>query len=204
MTNSRPTNVAIVGLGIGTQHLRAYRALPDAYTVRVLCDRDTGRAERAAEGDTALAIESDIGRVLSDPDIDLVDVCLPPSLHYEIARRALEAGKHVVCEKPLVGSLREVDALADLAAARGRILSPVFQYRYGPGLAALKALVTAGLGGTPFVASLETHWNRGADYYDNPWRGTWAGENGGAVLGHAIHSHDLLCYVLGPVARVSA
>lgn len=197
-------NVAIVGLGIGAQHLRAYRALTDSYRVRTLCDRDVDRAKAAAEGDQTVAFETEIDRVTGDPAIDLVDVCLPPSMHYAVTRQALEAGKHVVCEKPLVGSLREVDELDALASARGRILSPVFQYRYGPGLAAVKALIASGVGGTPYVASLETHWNRGAGYYDNPWRGTWAGENGGAVLGHAIHSHDLLCYVFGPVARLSA
>jgi predicted dehydrogenase len=54
------------------------------------------------------------------------------------------------------------------------------------------------------VASLETHWNRGPDYYAVPWRGTWAGEAGGAILGHAIHAHDLLCRYFGPVAQVQA
>jgi predicted dehydrogenase len=51
------------------------------------------------------------------------------------------------------------------------------------------------------VASLETHWNRASDYYAVPWRGTWAGESGGAILGHAIHAHDLLCRYFGPVAQ---
>lgn len=199
-----PIRVAILGAGIGARHLTAYRALPDQFEVQTLCDRDRDRAIEAAAGGAAPTIETDIDATLDDRGIDLIDICLPPALHFEVAKRALEAGKHVVCEKPLVGSLREVDELADLAEARARLLAPVFQYRYGPGFAALKALIASGLAGKPFVASLETHWNRGADYYAVPWRGTWAGENGGAVLGHAIHGHDLLCYVLGPVARVSA
>lgn len=199
-----PIRVAILGAGIGAQHLTAYRALPDRFEVLTLCDRERDRAAQAAAGGAIPAIETDLDAALDDPSIDLIDICLPPALHFQVAKRALEAGKHVVCEKPLVGSLREVDELADLAQARARVLAPVFQYRYGPGLAALKSLIANGLAGKPFVASLETHWNRGADYYAVPWRGTWSGENGGAILGHAIHSHDLLCYVLGPVARVSA
>ena len=51
--------------------------------------------------------------------------------------------------------------------------------------------------GKPFVASLETYWNRDSNYYDNEWRGTWKGERGGAILGHAIHIHDLLTMVFG-------
>ncbi|MEM7445962.1 MAG: Gfo/Idh/MocA family oxidoreductase [Pseudomonadota bacterium] len=203
MSNA-PIRVGILGLGIGVQHLEAYRTLPDLYTVRTLCDRDIGRAEQAAADLASVDIEEEVDRVFEDPEIDLVDICLPPNLHYEVTKKALEEGKHVVCEKPLVGSLREVDELDQLSRARDRLLAPVFQYRYGPGLAALKALIAGGLAGKPYIASLETHWNRGAKYYAIPWRGTWAGENGGAVLGHAIHSHDLLCYVLGPVARISA
>jgi predicted dehydrogenase len=54
------------------------------------------------------------------------------------------------------------------------------------------------------MASLETHWNRDAGYYAVPWRGTWAGESGGAILSHAIHAHDLLCRYFGPLAAVQA
>ena len=52
------------------------------------------------------------------------------------------------------------------------------------------------------VASLETHWNRGKDYYSKPWRGTWEGEQGGAILSHSIHIHDLVSMILGPVSNV--
>ena len=54
------------------------------------------------------------------------------------------------------------------------------------------------------VASLETHWNRGKDYYSKPWRGTWEGEQGGAILSHSIHIHDLVNMILGPVSNVFA
>ncbi len=121
-----------------------------------------------------------------------------------MAVRALKSGKHVVLEKPIAPSLSECDLLARGGSHRGRRMFPVFQYRYGPGTAALDALIAAGLAGKPLVAALETHWNRGASYYAVPWRGTWAGERGGAVLGHAIHNHDLLCRYFGGPAGISA
>ena len=60
------------------------------------------------------------------------------------------------------------------------------------------------MAGNPLVASLETHWNRGKDYYSKPWRGTWKGEQGGAILSHSIHIHDLVSMILGPVSNVFA
>lgn len=200
---SRVINVAIIGAGIGGEHLDAYRQLTNRFCVRTVCDLDVERAASII-GKDDIAIEADFNAVLTDPAIDLVDICLPPHLHFSNALLALKAGKHVICEKPLATSLQEVDALADVAARADRKLFPVFQYRYGPAMDQLKALVGAGLAGKPFAASLETHWNRGPDYYAVPWRGTWAGEQGGAVLGHAIHNHDLLTHIMGPVARLSA
>ncbi len=77
-------------------------------------------------------------------------------------------------------------------------------YRFGNGLSMLVELLDTGLGGKPLVATVETHWNRLSDYYDVEWRGQWATELGGAIVGHAIHNHDLVCGVLGPVASVQA
>ena len=201
--STAPRRVAIIGAGIGREHLYAYQNLAERFEVAVVGDRDEVRAKEIAAG-AGIATASDIETVLADPSIDIVDVCLPPFLHLPISVQALEAGKHVVCEKPMVTSLKEVDALAAAIASSGKVFSPVFQYRFGPGMAKLQALINAGLAGKPLVASIETHWNRDAAYYANPWRGTWKGEQGGAVLGHAIHAHDYLCAVFGPVARLSA
>ncbi|PIV75059.1 MAG: gfo/Idh/MocA family oxidoreductase [Rhodobacteraceae bacterium CG17_big_fil_post_rev_8_21_14_2_50_65_11] len=196
--------VAIIGAGIGAEHLLGYRALPDRFRVAAMCDLDTARAEAATGGDAGIAISGDLEAVLADASVDLIDICLPPHLHFPVAVQALEAGKHVICEKPIVRSLDEADRLQAAAEVSGKSVFPVFQYRYGHAMAQLIALQAAGLTGKPYVASLETHWNRGADYYAVPWRGTWSGESGGALLGHAIHAHDLLCHVLGPVAEVTA
>ncbi len=196
--------VAIIGAGIGAEHLQGYRALPDRFQVVALCDLDMARASAAAGDDPTITITANLDAVLADPNVDIIDICLPPHLHFPVSLQALEAGKHVICEKPIVQSLQEADMLEEAAKTSGKTVFPVFQYRFGPSAAQLRALIAAGLAGKPYAASLETHWNRDADYYAIPWRGTWAGETGGAVLGHAIHSHDLLCHFLGPVADVFA
>lgn len=197
-------NVAIIGAGIGEQHLAGYRQLPEQFAVKALCDLNQDRARIVAGGDNSIAIHADSHTVLEDDAIDIVDICLPPHLHFDVTLAGLQAGKHVICEKPLVRSVREVDVLIDAAAEAQRQVFPVFQYRYGHGLHQLQALIHAGLAGKPFAASLETHWNRDSEYYAVAWRGTWTGESGGAVLGHAIHNHDLLTYVMGPIRSLSA
>lgn len=195
--------MAIIGAGIGAEHLDGYEKLPDLYRVKTLCDLDQTRA-RAVIGDRQIGFTDDFALTLQDDEIDLVDICLPPNLHFETAAKALRAGKHVICEKPLVGSLAQADELAKIAQETGRVLIPVFQYRYGLATAQLQALIEAGLAGAPLVANIETHWNREADYYATDWRGTWKGEGGGSVLIHAIHNHDMLCRFFGPAAKVSA
>ncbi len=203
LPSGKPLRIAIIGAGIGREHLEAYNELSDRYEVRIVCDLDEERARSIIEGG-AIEVTNDLSSVLQKDDIDLIDVCLPPHLHFDTVMAALKAGKHVVCEKPLVNSLAQADALITTAKMRNRTVTPVFQYRFGLAMDQLHALKSAGLMGKPFMASLETHWNRDAEYYAIPWRGTWAGERGGAVLGHAIHNHDLLTHVMGPVAGLSA
>ncbi|QJF49955.1 Gfo/Idh/MocA family protein [Roseobacter ponti] len=195
--------VAILGAGIGREHLLAYRRLPEKYQVLTVVDQNTARAEELRQNDT-FAVAEDVMAALNDPDIDLVDICLPPHLHVPVCLNALEAGKHVICEKPLATSLEGAHLIAQAAKTSGKKVFPVFQYRWGPAFNQLRRLIAEDLAGKPQVASVETHWSRGADYYAVPWRGTWAGEQGGAVLGHAIHNHDLLTHFMGPVSRVAA
>ena len=200
----RRLRVGIVGAGIGAEHFQAYLALTDRFEVRYMCDLDDARAAQAVSGRKAVTITRNLDQILADPEIDLVDICLPPHLHLSACYAALQAGKDVICEKPLVASLAEADQLADMMQQTGRKVFPVFQYRYGAGAAKLQKLMAAGLAGTPLVGSLETHWHRDEAYYAVDWRGSWAGERGGAILGHAIHIHDWLSFAFGEIDSVFA
>jgi predicted dehydrogenase len=201
---NRQFRVAVIGAGIGAAHVEGYRDNAEGYEVAVICDLDTARAGALAATVPGAVLEASYDQVLARQDIDLVDICLPPSLHLATIEAALAAGKHVLCEKPLVASLVEVECVMHTAEQAGRAVVPVYQYRYGNGLARLRRLIEAGVTGKPLVASIETHWNRQPAYYDVRWRGRKATELGGAMLGHAIHAHDLLTFTLGPVRRVFA
>jgi predicted dehydrogenase len=200
---SRQFRVAVIGAGIGAAHVEAYRANAALYEVAVICDLDAARAAKLA-ATAGAAVETSYAGVLARKEVDLIDICLPPHLHLTTIEQALHAGKHVLCEKPLVGSLRDVERIQRAAESVERAVVPIYQYRYGNGLARLRRLMAAGLTGRPLVASIETHWNRLPPYYDVPWRGRKATELGGAILSHAIHAHDLLTFTMGPVHRVFA
>ncbi len=206
VASGRPLRVGIVGVGIGTEHLIGLLNYPETYEVRYLCDRDVDRARRAAENAAVPQVRSCelMQELLDDPEIDIVDICLPPHLHAEATLRCLAAGKHVICEKPLVFSLKDVDDIEAARDASGCEVFPVFQYRFRPGAHTTRTLIDAGLAGKLFVAAAETHWQRDADYYEVPWRGRWETEGGGAIMGQAIHVHDLISYLAGPVVSVQA
>ena len=196
-------NVAILGAGIGEKHLAAYVQLPERFTVSYICDLNSNSAQVLASQVDAITSNS-LDDVIADASVDIIDICLPPPLHVPVALKALAQGKNVILEKPIAGSLQDADRLADAEAKSPGKIFPVFQYRYGRSFDVMAALERAGFLSQPLVASLETHWNRTSDYYNNPWRGTWNHEFGGAILSHAIHAHDLLTQAFGPVAEVSA
>ena len=87
--------------------------------------------------------------------------------------------------------------------AIGRVM-PIFQYRFGNGVQKARRIIELGIAGKPYLATVETAWKRTAEYYAVPWRGRREAEQGGVLLMHAIHNHDLMTWLMGPVASVFA
>jgi predicted dehydrogenase len=191
-------------MGIGRSHLRGYARVSDRFEVAAVCDIDRQRAEDAAEEHGIERVVTDFADVLRMDDLDIVDICTPPHLHFDQILQVLDADKDAICEKPLVSSLREIDAVIHAEAASSRRVMPIFQYRFGHGIQKLRLLIKRGVTGQAFLGTVETSWRRRPAYYAVPWRGKWATERGGALLSHAIHNHDLLCYVLGAPRRLFA
>ena len=196
--------VAVVGLGIGKSHLQAFARLPEQYEIVALCDTDSVRLGAGAAQFNVARRHSTLEELIAAGGLDVIDLCTPPFTHRALIEQSLAAGVDVICEKPLVGSLADADAIAGAAArAKGRLF-PIFQYRFGNGIAKLKHLQAKGFARYAYFSTIETLWNRGAQYYAVPWRGKWATELGGCCLGHAIHAHDMLSYVIGPAQSVFA
>jgi predicted dehydrogenase len=197
--------VAVVGCGIGKSHIsEGYANHPDKFRVVAICDLSDERLKEVGDEFNIAIRTKSFDELLAMPDLDIIDICTPPGLHVPQTLAALAAGKEVVCEKPMAGSLADVDRLiAAEKVSKGRVM-PVFQYRWGEGVDKAKKIVDAGLAGKPYIASVETHWHRTAEYYAVPWRGKFATELGGVLMTHAIHIHDMLCALMGPVKSVFA
>ena len=197
--------VAVIGCGIGRTHiLEGYSRNPDKFRVLALCDLDQARLAAVGDEFAIPRRTTSFDEVLRMDNVEIVDICTPPALHVPQALAALAAGKEVVCEKPLAGSLADVDRLIAAERAATTRIMPVFQYRIGNGLQKARRIVDRGLAGKPYLATVETAWKRTPTYYETPWRGRWKTEFGGVLLTHAIHSHDLMTYLMGPVASVFA
>jgi predicted dehydrogenase len=192
-------NVAVVGCGIGRSHIvDGYLPNADRFRVLAICDLNEERLNALADEVGVQRRVRSFDDLLAMDDVDIIDICTPPGLHLEQTLKALAAGKHVVCEKPLVGSLEQVDQIMEAEkSAKGRLM-PIFQYRFGNGAQQVKRIIDAGIAGKPYLATAETFWTRGAAYYSVPWRGKWSTELGGILMAHAIHLHDLLFHLMGP------
>ncbi|MEF2072625.1 Gfo/Idh/MocA family protein [Consotaella aegiceratis] len=198
-------SVAVVGLNVGHKHIsEGYAPRPDRWRLAAICDLDEARLEAVGDEFAIADRTTRFDDLLGRADIDVIDIATPPSTHRPMVEKALAAGKHVVCEKPLTASLADTDALIAAEKASGRLLMPIFQYRSGDGAQKAKRIIDAGIAGKPFVGTVETHWKRPAAYYDVPWRGKWETEFGGVLASHAIHAHDLLTFLMGPIERVFA
>lgn len=181
--------VAVIGLGvIGRVHARILR---ENGSLSAVCDVD---AAKLAEY-TDAAHYTDYTRLLDDFRPDAVHICTPHYLHAEMVIAALERNIHVLCEKPLCISHGEIDAILRAEERSSAYLGVCLQNRYNPANRFAKEYLE-----DKKVSAAVAHvaWNRDADYYATAdWRGKWESEGGGVLINQALHTLDLLQWLVG-------
>lgn len=195
-------NVCIVGYGaIGPVHASALEDVSQAKLYAV-CDIDPERRKVCQAKYTVKAYD-DFDRMLKDREIHSVHICTPHYLHYEMIRKALEAGKDVVVEKPVTMTRQELDALLVLDGAER--VCVVLQNRLNPCIEKLKSLIHSGeLGSIKTVKAVLT-WHRDEAYYaQDEWRGRFATEGGGVLINQAVHTLDYFSFLIGEISAVRA
>lgn len=194
----------IIGTGmIGNFHAMAIRAMAGGELAGA-ADSNPERAAAFAERHEARGYAS-VAAMLADPQIDIVTIGTPSGAHLDPALAAIEAGKHVIVEKPLEITVERIDRMVTAARKKGVTVSAILNRRFHPAMDAFKAAVGKGRFGVLCSASAYVKWYRDQAYYDSaPWRGTWALDGGGALMNQSIHTIDALLYLAGPVKSVSA
>ncbi|MGQ4488267.1 Gfo/Idh/MocA family oxidoreductase [Streptomyces sp. 372A] len=216
-TAAPPTlGIGMVGYAfMGAAHSQGWRTaghvfdLPARPVLAAVCGRDRAAVEAAAARHGWAAAETDWRALIARDDVHLVDICTPGDSHAEIAVAALEAGKHVLCEKPLANTVAEAEAMAaaaERAAARGRSAFVGFNYRRVPALAHARRLIAEGrLGSLRHVRAVYLQ-----DWLTDPaspltWRLDKDRAGSGALGDLGAHVVDLAQYLAGvPLAAVSA
>lgn len=206
-TPDRPLGVGILGLGsIGRTHAEAIAEVDGLEVRATVGGHDAG----GWSGATSYGSASDpdaVKALLADPAVDAVGICSPSGLHAEHTLAALAAGKHVLIEKPVATSVADsrqvVEAARVARAEHGAVAGVVSQRRLEPQHVHLKSLLEAGQLGTPVLGEALVRWHRDADYYGYA---AWRREApaGGSLMNQGLHSVDLLRWLFGEVAEVSA
>ena len=193
---------AVIGCGdVSSVHFGALATMDDVDLVAV-CDADSGRLA-AAEALHGVPGYVDHLDMLAEVRPDVVHICTPHHLHASIAADCLERGVNVIVEKPLAHTLEEGRRLIEAADQSPAKIAVCFQNRYNATSQAMRRMLDGGGLGRVVGASATVMWHRSGDYYrDRPWRGTWAEGGGGLLMNQAIHTVDLLQWLVGDVAKV--
>lgn len=194
----------IIGCGmIANFHAKAIAEIRGAKLVGCF-DTFPASADRLSAA-TGCQAYHDLNAMLANPAIDVVTIGTPSGAHMEPAVAAARAGKHVIVEKPLEVTLKRCDAIIDACRKSGVVLSTIFPSRFHESSQLMKQAVDKGRFGKLSMGDAYVKWFRTQAYYDSgAWRGTWKLDGGGALMNQAIHSVDLLTWLMGPVQSVTA
>jgi UDP-N-acetyl-2-amino-2-deoxyglucuronate dehydrogenase len=192
---------AVVGCGhIGKRHAEMIQRHPECELV-ALCD-SRPKGELGIERLDAPFFNSMDAMLVAVPGIEAVNICTPNGLHAEMSSKALEAMKHVVCEKPMALTKASCEAVLFKALQVQRTVFGVMQNRYSPPSQWIKGVVDQGLLGEIFMVQVNCYWNRDARYYK---KGSWKGSadlDGGTLFTQFSHFIDIMYWLFGDITDI--
>lgn len=203
-TRTTSIRVGVIGVGFGAAvHIPALQFLPETEVVAV-CARRPERAHLAAAQYGVKVALSDFRVMLRDPGIDAVVVATPPHLHHQMSLAAIEARKHVLCEKPMARNLAEARDMVKLAESNGVVTMVNHEFRFAPARARTKELIDEGYLGEPHSASIVVYRSSLSDPNGATWDWLMESAKGGGMLGAAgSHYVDSLRWWFGEVKSVA-
>jgi len=199
-----PLGFAIIGTGmISRFHARAIADVRGAKLVGCY-NRTFKGAQKFAEEEGCTAYPA-LDQLLANDAVDAVAIATASGAHQEPAVAAARAGKHVIIEKPLEITLKRCDRIIRECEKQGVQLATIFPSRFHDSSLKMKQAVDQGRFGQLTLGDAYVKWYRSQEYYDSgAWRGTWELDGGGALMNQAIHTVDLLSWLMGPIAEIQA
>jgi predicted dehydrogenase len=197
-------NVGFLGAGrVAQWHARFFNKNEiEGAKVHKVCDLDLNKAKNLAVQMNCL-VSNELNEMLADEALDVLLILTESGKHFEHARDAISAGKHVIVEKPPCMFPEQISELSALAKERGVMFAPIFQNRFNPAVKITKQAMDEGRLGRLVSASIKMLWCRYQDYYEDGWHGTWR-MDGGVINQQAIHHIDALHWLCGSIEKVSA
>ncbi len=198
--------VALIGCGmIANAHAESIKRDGRAEIVAAVYGRNREAAEKFAEKYGIPFLTNDYKEVIRRGGIDAAIVCTPSATHAEISIAFLEAGAHVLCEKPLDVDVDKMTSMIETAEKNGLLLGCVFPNRTRTDLFRAKEIINSGALGRMLMVEFQYRGYRSHAYYDSSnWKGTKAGDGGGCLMNQGSHGIDSLIYLAGNVKRVCA
>lgn len=199
-----PIGFGVIGCGmIANFHAKAIADIRGA-KLTACFDMFPKSADRLAS-ETGCTPYHKLDEMLADPQVDIVTICTPSGAHMEPAVQAANAGKHVIVEKPLEITLKRCDKIIEACKKNKVVLSTIFPSRFHESSQLIKGAIDSGRFGCLTIGDAYVKWYRTQEYYDSgAWRGTWKLDGGGALMNQAIHSVDLLAWLMGDVTEINA
>ena len=195
---------AVLGLGIGMAHVEAVLESERAELVAV-CDINRDRLEEARKMCPGVRAYSDFDELIKDKDVSVISICLPSGMHADYSVRAMEAGKHVLIEKPIDITCEAAARIKEAAQRTGMKAGVVHQNRYNLNMRPIKEALDQERLGKLFLGTFAVKWYRDQNYYNSGnWRGTWKMDGGGSLINQSIHTLDIMQWLMGDVESVSS
>ena len=200
----RKIGYAVVGLGVGMAHVRGVLESERGKLVAV-CDLLEEKLKRVRDEHPEVLTYTDFDEMLKNPDIEIISIALPSGMHGEFAIKAMEAGKNVLIEKPMEITVEAANKIIEAWKRTGVKVGVVHQNRNNANMAPMKEAIDSGRIGDLYLGTFEVKWYRDQPYYDHGgWRGTWEMDGGGSLMNQAVHTIDLMQWLMGDVESVTS
>ena len=201
---NKPVGFGIIGCGdIARSHATAIERAKNA-TLKAVYDIIPEKAQTFGRVHNVPAY-SDLEAFLARNDVQVANVCTPSKYHFDATLAAARAGKHVLTEKPIATDVSQAEEMIRVCREENVKLGVIFQNRFDPVVQKVKQLLEKGVLGKLTMADAHLKDFRAPAYYAQAdWRGTWETDGGGPIMIQGIHYFDLLLWMAGPVAEVTA